>query len=159
MSRESGIGNGESKSAGHRSVSRESGMGNGESKRLMVRPFHENLDAFQLARQLVIDLYRDTASFPSAERFGLTSQFRRAALSIPANIAEGAARSSKKEFSQFLSIARGSATELHLLLDIACETGRLSADRFAAHSNTIGRIVAMTNGLMRRAKAFSTGSS
>ncbi|MCA1580571.1 MAG: four helix bundle protein [Acidobacteria bacterium] len=81
---------------------------------------------FQVSRSLVLDLYRDTSGYPAAERFGLSSQIRRAAISIPANIAEGAARRSKKEFSQFLSVARGSATELNLLLDVACQTGTAS---------------------------------
>ncbi|MEO8192196.1 MAG: four helix bundle protein [Acidobacteriota bacterium] len=134
-------------------MNRESGIGNRESVGPKARPFHERLDVFQLSRRLVIELYRDTARFPASERFGLTSQIRRAALSVPANIAEGAARSSKKEFSQFLSISRGSANELHLLLDVACETGHVPPDRFQAHSVTIGRIIAMTNGLLRRSRS------
>jgi four helix bundle protein len=131
--------------------SRETGNGKRETVGPRSRPFHEKLDAYQLGRRLVIDLYRDTADFPAEERFGLTPQIRRAAISIPANIAEGAARKSKKEFSPFLSVARGSATELHLLLDVACQTGSLSRDRFEAHSQTLDRIFATTSGLMRRA--------
>jgi four helix bundle protein len=90
------------------------------------QPIHERLDLFVVARQLAIDLYRDTAGFPSEERFGLVSQIRRAAVSIPANVAEGAARRSKPEFVRFLLTARGSATELRLLLDIACQIGHLT---------------------------------
>jgi len=111
---------------------------------------HERLDVFKAARQLAIDLYRETATFPSDEKFGLTSQIRRAAVSIPANIAEGAARRSKREFSRFLLVARGSATELRLLLDIARETGNVSDDRFNACGETLDRIVAMASGLIRR---------
>jgi four helix bundle protein len=76
-----------------------------------MRP-HERLDVWNKAIDLVTMVYRATESFPREERFGLTSQIRRAAVSIPANIAEGAARDSKKEFAHFLSNAQGSASEL-----------------------------------------------
>ncbi len=72
-------------------------------------------------------------------------------MSIPANIAEGAARRSKKEFARFLLAARGSATELQLLLDIASETGNLSAKRFRDCEQVLDRIFAMTSGLIRKA--------
>jgi four helix bundle protein len=65
------------------------------------------------------DVYRATADFPSDERFGLTSQSRRAAVSIPSNIAEGAGRNSKKEFNNFLGIANGSSYELQTQLIIS----------------------------------------
>jgi len=115
------------------------------------RPFHERLDLYVLARRFAIDLYRDTATFPTEERFGLVSQIRRAAVSIPANIAEGAGRRSKREFARFLLAARGSATELQLLLDIACETGSLNPERFRECGQVLDRIFAMTSGLIRRA--------
>jgi four helix bundle protein len=111
---------------------------------------HERLDAFQLARGLAIDLYRETARFPAVERFGLSSQIRRAAVSIPANIAEGAARRSKREFTRFLLAARGSATELRVLLEIARETGSMGADSYRGFEQKLSRIFAMTNGLIRR---------
>lgn len=112
---------------------------------------HEKLDAFRLSRDLALELYRCTAEFPSAERFGLTSQIRRAAVSIPANIAEGAARRSKREFSRFLLNARGSVTELRLLLDIAHETGSLEVRDFRSCEEKLDRLFAMTSGLIRRA--------
>ena len=68
---------------------------------------------------LVSNVYRLTAGFPTAERFGITSQMRRAAISIPANIAEGHGRASTGEFLNQLSIARGSANELETLLHVA----------------------------------------
>ena len=70
------------------------------------------------AHQLTLQLYKETRSFPREELYGITSQIRRAAASIPANIAEGCGRRSDGEFSRFLQIARGSASELeyHLLL-------------------------------------------
>lgn len=114
---------------------------------------HEKLDAFRLSRELALKLYRCTVCFPSEERFGLTSQIRRAAVSIPANIAEGAARRLKREFSRFLLSARGSATELRLLLDIAHETGNLPDEDFDRFEQKLDRIFAMTSGLIRRSDA------
>jgi four helix bundle protein len=134
-------------------VSRESGIGNRESnaRSSRRRPIHEDLDAYRVSRSLAIELYRDTSRFTPDERFGLTSQIRRAAVSIPANIAEGAARRSKQEFARFLLTARGSAAELRLLLDIAHETGHLKEDRFREHRDVLDRVIAMTSGLIQRA--------
>jgi four helix bundle protein len=110
---------------------------------------------FKVSRQLAIDLFRETRKFPAEERFGLTSQIRRSAVSIPANIAEGAARRSKREFSRFLLAARGSSTELHLLLEIANETGILATDQFARYESTVTRVFSMINGLIRHSDGVS----
>jgi four helix bundle protein len=114
------------------------------------RQAHEKLDAFRLSRELALELYRCTTNFPQEEKFGLTSQIRRAAVAVPANIAEGAARRSRREFSRFLLTARGSATELRLLLDIVHETGSLGEDDFLRCERKLDRILAMTSGLIRR---------
>jgi four helix bundle protein len=71
-----------------------------------------NLEVWKLAHQLTLAAYRETRSFPTDERFGLTSQIRRAASSIPANIAEGCGRRGDAEFHRFLQMAMGSASEL-----------------------------------------------
>ncbi len=74
-----------------------------------MRP-HQKLDAWSKSVDLVVEIYRATERFPREERYGLTSQIRRAALSVPANIAEGAGRYSQKEFAHFLSNSQGSAS-------------------------------------------------
>ena len=73
---------------------------------------HKELDVWKKSMDLVESIYKISNSFPDLEKFGLTSQIRRAAISIPSNIAEGAGRKSDKEFIQFLHIALGSLTEL-----------------------------------------------
>ena len=80
---------------------------------------HKDLDVWKKAVNLVVYIYQTTASFPDNERFGLTNQIRRSVVSIPSNIAEGAARTSDKEFLHFLSIALGSLAELETQLIIA----------------------------------------
>ena len=84
---------------------------------------HRDLIAWQQAVSLVELVYRDTASFPKQETYGLAAQIRRSAVSIPANIAEGAGRSSLKELVQFLGIASGSKAELDTHLEIARRLG------------------------------------
>ncbi len=88
---------------------------------------HHELRVWQEAISLVKDVYQTTASFPKEEIYALTSQMRRAAVSIPSNIAEGAARTGDKEFLQFLSISRGSLSELETQLIIAKELGYMLA--------------------------------
>lgn len=80
---------------------------------------HQDLTVYKTSIDLVVDVYQLSRSFPDAEKFGLTSQIRRAALSIPSNISEGAARNSKKEFTRFLYIALGSLAETETQLEIA----------------------------------------
>jgi four helix bundle protein len=80
---------------------------------------HKKLKVWQLAMDIVSDVYRLTESFPSEEKFGLTSQMRRCAVSIPSNISEGAARNTHKEFVNYLHIAQGSLAELDTQLEIA----------------------------------------
>jgi four helix bundle protein len=84
-----------------------------------VKRAHKNLDVWQLSVSLATYVYKITEIFPKSEIYGLTSQMRRAAVSIPSNIAEGAARSSNKEFAQFLNIAGGSLSELDTQIEIA----------------------------------------
>lgn len=80
---------------------------------------YKDLVVWQKSIELVVEIYRITALFPVEERFGLVSQMRRAAVSIPSNIAEGYARRNKKENAHFVNIAFGSATELETQIIIA----------------------------------------
>jgi four helix bundle protein len=84
---------------------------------------HHELRVWQDGIALVKLVYSVTASFPKEELFGLTSQMRRAAISVPVNVAEGAARSTAREFAHFLTVARGSLSELETLLVISNELG------------------------------------
>lgn len=79
----------------------------------------KELKIWNKAIDLTVDVYKATSTFPSDERFGLTSQSRRSAVSIPSNIAEGAGRNSNKEFNNFLGIANGSSYELQTQLVIS----------------------------------------
>lgn len=90
-----------------------------------MRP-HYNLEVWKRSFSLVKEIYLITASFPPEEKFGLISQLRRASVSVPTNISEGAARNSQKEFIHFLYISLGSLTEVETLLLLSKELGFIS---------------------------------
>ncbi|WP_158756417.1 four helix bundle protein [Dyella sp. S184] len=117
-------------------------MGNRES---FKRP-HEGLDVWQDAMQLVETVYTFSTHFPDLERFGLTAQLRRAAISIPSNIAEGAARRSTPEYCRFLSIARGSLSELDTQCQIAVRLGYVEMS--PALNELIDRVFARLTALL-----------
>jgi len=79
---------------------------------------HKDLEVYKLSLNLVEDIYKLTEDFPSSENFGLTSQLRRAAVSLPSNVAEGSSRGSTKDFIRFLNIASGSLSEIETQLVI-----------------------------------------
>jgi len=106
---------------------------------------HEDLEVWKLSIQLVKDIYLITKAFPDGEKFCLISQMRRAAISVPSNIAEGAGRRSKKEFGNFLNIALGSLTELETQLIISKELGYLA--NYTETRDLIRRIRILTVGL------------
>lgn len=87
---------------------------------------YRELEVWQVARLFVAEIYVATSSFPTSEQFGLTSQIRRAAVSVPANIAEGYGRQSPKAYGQFLRIAKGSVNEVETLLILANDMKFLS---------------------------------
>lgn len=87
---------------------------------------HRNLQAWQQAMNLVTAIYQSTSRFPKDEQYGMSSQLRRAAVSVPANIAEGFARNGSKELLHFLGIAAGSLSELDTLVELAARLGYLT---------------------------------
>jgi four helix bundle protein len=93
---------------------------------------YEQLTAWQVAHQLVLVIYRHTEGWPPTESYALTSQARRAALSVAVNIAEGSAKRGPKEFRRFLDISLGSLSELQYILRLANDLGYLSREQFVA---------------------------
>jgi four helix bundle protein len=91
---------------------------------------HKNLIVWQKSDELAFEVYKLTKKFPKDEIYGLTSQLRRAALSIPTNIVEGYARKGDKELGRFVSIAIGSMAETEYLLDFARRLGYINGEEF-----------------------------
>ena len=109
---------------------------------------YRDLLVWQKSIKFVRNIYVQTGSFPKEELFGLTSQIRRAAVSIPSNIAEGQGRLSKREFKQFLGIARGSLLELETQLLIAGELGYMCQPELEELLRQTAELLRMLNGLM-----------
>lgn len=107
----------------------------------------KELKIWQKAIDLTIDVYKVTGQFPPEEKYGLTSQIRRAAVSIPSNIAEGAGRNSDKEFLHFLGISNGSSFELMTQLTIANRLDLIDEVQTNTLMNDINEIQKMTRGL------------
>lgn len=114
---------------------------------------HKDLEVWKKAMNFVTELYKTTVSFPHDERFGLTSQMRRAAVSIPSNIAEGAARQSNKEFIQFLYIALGSTVEVETQLNIAKNLNFINDETFERMDEDQNEISRMLMGLIKYRKS------
>lgn len=110
---------------------------------------HRKLKAFELADTLAVATYRATTSFPKHELFGLTAQMRRAAVSTAANIVEGSARSSHKEYLQFLSTALGSLRELGYYIDLSGRLGYLEAQQVEALGRQYEESARVLSGLIR----------
>ncbi len=115
-----------------------------------MRRKHHDLMVWQESMSLVKDIYRATENFPREEIYALTSQMRRAAVSVPSNIAEGAARTSNKEFLHFLSIARGSLSELETQILLAHDLEYLPENRLVLER--VERIFALLGGLIKSLK-------
>jgi four helix bundle protein len=105
--------------------------------------------AFTLADELVLLVYKITAGFPREEMFGLISQIRRAAVSIPSNIVEGCARNSEAEYLRFLNIAFGSLRELHYQLGLANRLGFIGNQEFSLIESKVLETEKVLNGLIR----------
>ncbi|WP_415407172.1 four helix bundle protein [Sulfurovum sp. CS9] len=111
---------------------------------------HKDLDVWKQSIQLVKQIYKITQIFPKHEIYGLTNQIRRAAVSVPSNIAEGAGRNSDKEFIQFLHISLGSLAEVETQLIISMEIGYVN--NINTPVNEINNIQKMLNGLIKHIK-------
>jgi four helix bundle protein len=116
-----------------------------------MRP-HRKLFAWQESIEMIKKIYIATSTFPETEKFGITSQLRRAAVSVACNIAEGAARNTKKEFRNFLYISSGSGSEVDTLLLISKELGYLKQPEFNDLVALNDKIAALLNGLIRSIK-------
>ena len=119
-----------------------------------MRP-HEQLDVWKKSIDFTVEVYKITEGLPKDERFGLTSQIRRASVSIAANIAEGAGRKSDKEFLNFLSISQGSASEVETELLIAFRLEYISAEAFENLMRKLDEIGRMITGLSKHIRAKS----
>ncbi len=105
-----------------------------------------SLEVWKQSHQLVLNIYRHTQSLPKSELFGLTSQIRRAATSIPTNIAEGCGRDGEAELGRFLTIAKGSTSEVEYLLQLACDLNYIApapASFFSGISEIIASVVSI----------------
>jgi four helix bundle protein len=120
---------------------------------------YRDLLMWQKGIDLVVEAYRVTAQFPKSEIYGLTSQIRRAASSIPANIAEGYGRGSRRDYAQFLFIAQGSLKEFETHIIVSEKLSYLTAsqkDRLLSQTDELGR---MLGSLIRKLKASSSAST
>ncbi len=117
---------------------------------------HRELLAWQACRELIREVYRVTRSFPPHERFGLTSQIRRAAVSSASNIAEGYARAGHRETAHAVSVTLGSLAEVDTLLVVAEDAGFLPPGDAAALRPFLERAIQLSAGLLRRIRQHLT---
>ena len=108
---------------------------------------YQKLDVYKVAKELVQQVYVLLKEYPSEEKYALCDQIRRAVISVPANIAEGMGRTSKKEQKHFLEIAYGSLMEVQCLLDISTDLGYISTDSYNSINTPIFRVATMINKL------------
>ena len=120
---------------------------------------YKKIDAWRLADDLTVAIYERTREFPKEELYALTSQLRRAAYSVPANIAEGASRESKKDYLHFLHIARGSLAEARYFVHLAQRLGYLAASEAARLEEQAGETFGCLHGLVRAVEKESGKSA
>jgi four helix bundle protein len=113
-----------------------------------MRP-HQRLDLWKRSMDFVVAIYRVTEQFPKEEKFGLTSQLRRAAVSVGANVAEGAAKTSTKDFRRYLSNSQGSTSEIETELLIALRLNYLDEADFLILTKDLDDVGRMITGLSR----------
>jgi len=109
---------------------------------------YKNLDVWKVSMELVKEIYLVTKLFPKDEIYALTSQLKRAAVSVPANIAEGLGRQYKKDTIQFLHISRGSLYEVETLLNVAQMTNIINDEHFTKMNSLIEKTLQLLNGFI-----------
>jgi len=114
---------------------------------------HRKLRAFELADQLALRVYQETKAFPREEQFGLTSQMRRAAVSIASNIVEGCARQSQADYVRFLDLAFGSTRELEYHVSLAQRLEYLTDEKAKALADAAVETAKVLSGLIRSLRA------
>ena len=110
---------------------------------------HRGLTVWQEAHRLTLEIYSVTKSFPREETYGLTAQLRRAALAVATNLSEGGARRSRREYAQYVSIARGSASEVGYLLLVSRDLGYIDQAKFAELSDGYDHVMRMLTRMMK----------
>lgn len=120
--------------------------------RVLEKP-HKKLDVWRMSMDLVTEVYKVTDKFPKEEKFSLADQIHRSAISIPSNIAEGAARNTKKEFVNFLHIAQGSLSELDTQIELAKRLKYIEEQSWKELDIMMERIDRMLTGLIRSQKS------
>jgi four helix bundle protein len=113
---------------------------------------HTKLKAFELADEIAVLIYQITSGFPKEEQYGLTSQMRRAAVSVPSNIVEGCTRSSQTDYLRFLTIAYGSLRELRYQLSLSKRLGFLNSNDPLLVEEKLLEAEKVMNGLIRAVK-------
>lgn len=112
-----------------------------------------SLSVWEKAHTLTLAIYKSTAKFPKQELYALTNQLQRAAVSIPANIAEGCGKDSDAELKRYFSIAMGSSSELEYLLLLSCELGYLPESEYKTLQDTLIEVRKMLNAFIQKLRA------
>lgn len=120
-----------------------------------MRDFRK-LKVWEKSHRLTLVVYKLSGSFPASERYGLTSQLRRASVSVSANIAEGCGRDTKVEFARFLDIAMGSASEVEYLLLLANDLNYIEKDEYDTAAAQVTEVKRMLTGLLAQLRPRSS---
>jgi four helix bundle protein len=116
---------------------------------------HKRLKAFEMADSIALDVYRLTASFPKEEVYGLISQIRRAAVSVPSNIVEGCSRESQADYKRFLEIAFGSLKELRYQITLSARLGYIAGSRAAEFDAKLDETEKVLGALIRSQRSVA----
>lgn len=115
----------------------------------------KNLKVWEKSHTFVLSVYRETVGFPSEEKFGITSQIRRASTSIPTNIAEGCGRGSNPELGRFLWISMGSASEVEYLLILSRDLGLISDSKYEELDSSLKEVKRKLKSLIQKVQETS----